>query len=1224
MLDTGADISFIKDNVDLDYEINSSNTISLKGLDANPLEIIKTKGTAALLFQFNPSLTSNSEFSHNFHIVKNCQTNLKYDGILGNDFLVKNNFIIDYSKESIKNKIESTYMFFENKFNRLYLQPRSECLAKISVSDLNNLKTGYIEKFKLFEGIYVSDTMTTVDENGQAYVSIINTTNLHQRFKMNDPKTLHPIPQYMMKLNLTSTQNPNRINHIKQILRTDHLNEEEKQSLFKLCEDFSDIFQLESDYLSCTSTYEHTIPTFKDSQPIHTKSYRYPEVHKHEVNDQIQKLLKTNIIQPSQSPWSSPLWVVPKKLDASGKIKWRVVIDYRKLNDITIRDSYPLPNINHILDQLGSSKYFSTLDLASGFHQIPIKPSDKPKTAFNTPNGHYEFNRMPFGLKNAPAAFQRLMDTVLTGLQGVRCFVYLDDIVIYASSIQDHDQRIREVFKQLQKANLKLQPDKCEFLRREVTYLGHVITNNGVKPNPEKIEIIKDFPTPISNKDIQSFLGLVGYYRRFIPDFTKFSQCLTKLLKKNAKFIWTDQQQNAFDNLRRYLISEPILQYPDFSKPFILKTDASNFAIGAILSQGDIPNDLPISYASRTLNKAESNYSTTERELLAIVWAVKHFRPYLYGKRFKITSDHKPLTWLFNVKDPGSRLIRWRLKLEEYDYEISYVKGCSNQQADCLSRLCQNQNQNQNENTDSNPHLNQTQHQIHLNINDYIRHRNMDEETIVDFQETNENILPIRSDIAYFNSLDFEQLGISKEIIDILSVTDLPKNLSLNHVHTSSYKNHKIYHLLAKEYSWETTTNTNMLSCFDNLKTQLIKDNIKEININMINENTFVHRLDKIKNMLKFIFNNSQIKVNLFLNKIETPNSEQIQIILHEYHDSPNGGHCGTNRMTKRIQLKYKWKNMKKEIKKYVKKCPQCKMNKIERRPIKLPMEITSTSSSSFERIAIDTVGPLPLTESGNKFVLSIQDDLTKFTSFIPMQNHTAETVATNLFNNFISKMGLPKSILTDQGSDFTSNLMKELSKLFRIKKIQTTAYRPESNGALERVHATLAEYLKNFIDQNQTDWDTWLPFASFSYNTTPHSTTKFTPYELVFGNKPEIPSSLNQTPEFHYTYDTYMDNLKYRLQKSNEIARNNIIGSKQTSKASYDKKIKNYVFKVGDKVYLKRERETPGRSCKLSSCYVGPFKITEINSRTNVTIKIKNKTKLIHINRLKPFSLTE
>lgn len=238
-------------------------------------------------------------------------------------------------------------------------------------------------------------------------------------------------------------------------------------------------------------------------------------------------MLNQNIIETSNSPWSSPVWVVPKKTDASGRKQWRIVIDYSKLNDITIGDSYLLPNISDMLDQLGYSKYFSTLDLTSGFHQIDMSPSDAAKTAFSTPSEHYQYKSMPFGLKNAPATFQRLMDNVLAGIKNYRCFVYLNDIVIHADVLENHNKRLIEVFQRLSDFNLEIQPDKCEFLRREVMYLAHLITDEGVKPDPKKIQAVSNYPVPTNPTEIKSFLGLAGYYRRFIKNFSHLSQPLT-------------------------------------------------------------------------------------------------------------------------------------------------------------------------------------------------------------------------------------------------------------------------------------------------------------------------------------------------------------------------------------------------------------------------------------------------------------------------------------------------------------------------------------------------------------------------------------------------------------------------------------------------------------------------------------------------------------------------
>ncbi|CAI6358323.1 unnamed protein product [Macrosiphum euphorbiae] len=309
------------------------------------------------------------------------------------------------------------------------------------------------------------------------------------------------------------------------------------------------------------------------------------------------------------------------------------------------------------------------------------------KTAFSTKSGHYEYLRMPFGLSSAPATFTRAMKSVLMGLEEM-CTAYLDDIVVHGSSLNDHQQKLEQVFNRLRIHKLKLQPQKCSFLRKEVIYLGHVINENGVSPDPNKLKCIKEYPKPKNAKDIKSFLGLLNYYRRFVDNFAKTAKPLTYLLKKDVPFIWSDNCEHSFQELKKALMNPPLLVYPDWEAgKFNLCTDASQYAIGAVLSQGDVPKDQPIAYASRTLNKAENNYSVIQKELLAIVWAVKYFRPYLYGRHFTIITDHRPLTYLFGIKDASSQLMRWRLQLADYDYDIKYRAGPEHSNADCLSRI---------------------------------------------------------------------------------------------------------------------------------------------------------------------------------------------------------------------------------------------------------------------------------------------------------------------------------------------------------------------------------------------------------------------------------------------------------------------------------------------------------------------------------------------------------
>jgi hypothetical protein len=306
-----------------------------------------------------------------------------------------------------------------------------------------------------------------------------------------------------------------------------------------------------------------------------------------------------------------------------------------------------LPNIQAILDKLGRARDFTTLDCANGYLQVPIA-EDRHKTVFSTANGHFEFKRIPFGLKSAPSTFQQMMNNVLSELISDRCLVYMDDILITGETLKEHNSKLRAVFQKLREHNLRIEPDKCEFLKEELSYLGHIVTP-GVRPDDNKIKAVVDFPTPKTQKDIKSLLGLASYYRKFIADFSAIARPLTQLLKKENEWNWT--ARTSFDVLKFKLTSAPLLQYPDFNKPFIL-TDTSGYAIGAILSQGKLGQDKPIAHASRMLNNAELNYATVEIESLATVWACRHFRAYLLTRKFQIVIDHKGLTWIFK----GSKL----------------------------------------------------------------------------------------------------------------------------------------------------------------------------------------------------------------------------------------------------------------------------------------------------------------------------------------------------------------------------------------------------------------------------------------------------------------------------------------------------------------------------------------------------------------------------------------
>lgn len=1217
LIDTGASVSLVKHaRLQKPPPIDGS-VIHIKGINSSE-NYSETLGSLQLHIEHPFPNNTKLSFDYKFHAVLS-DINLDCDGIIGNDLLQSLDADVQYSTNTLL--IQGYYLPIHFTQPVYIIPSRSiaivECAVSNDESELSNCKVALIVDHTVSEGVYVSNCLATLKSNKRVNVSILNTTESDVKiidyrvhltpidFNLEDAESTSE------SINKITLSNSSRSQQVLNNIRTSHLNEQEKKALLNCCSEFTDIFYLEGEPLSYTSAIKHSINT-GDSPPIHVKSYRFPECHKEEVGKQIQKMLDQNIIIPSNSPWSAPVWVVPKKLDASGKRKWRVVIDYRKLNDVTVSEVYPLPLINDILDQLGHSKYFSTLDLASGFHQIAMDPQDADKTGFSvitngSTSGHYQFTRMPFGLKNAPSTFQRLMNTALSGLQGLHCLVFLDDVIIYSHDLESHIQKLNLVFDKLRHFNLKLQPDKCEFLRREVAYLGHVITDKGVSPNPEKVKAVSEFPVPKNPKDVKSFLGLAGYYRRFIENFSKITKPLTSLLKKDACFHWSQEQQEAFNLLKDKLTSAPLLQYPNFEIPFVLTTDASNYAVSAILSQGDIGKDKPIAYASRTLNKQEGNYSTTEKELLAIIFGVNNFRPYLYGRKFKIVTDHKPLIWLFNVKDPGSRLVRWRLKLEEYDYEIVYKQGRLNSNADTLSRypVCVlNQN------------LNETTYETYLKLQ--FTKSNSNNTTI---EEHSERLLTSKYKlIACPTSLDFDySMPHCYEILSDLEKADelLSAEREVPSVQSVQSKNRTYYLLYTKVHHYDETNYKTIYELLTKLRDKVLKENQTETDLAISDFTEPFTKLayTKIYNMISYIFHNTNITIHVYKNQLIYPTPPEVPKILSENHGTPIAGHPGIKRMFNRIKSAYYWKTMRTDIENFVKNCKLCQINKPLRSKNKAPMEITSSSTKPFERIALDFVGPLP--ESGPekfRFILTLQDDLTKFSTAYPLASSTSEDVARSLIH-FMSLFGFPKSVLTDLGTSFTSELFRQVTEICKIKSLFTTPYHPQTNGALERSHATLKEYLKSFVNDNHDDWHCYLFTAILAYNTTPHTTTQYTPYELLYGYKPSIPSSLYETTS-NTTYHEYIRALQYRMRFSRQKALENIILSKENSKKQYDKTSSRVTYKTGDLVYVKHHHRLRKA---LSPVWKGPYKIIKMNGNYNVTLLIGRKHIKYHVNEIKP-----
>lgn len=462
------------------------------------------------------------------------------------------------------------------------------------------------------------------------------------------------------------------------LLSEDHLSAEQKQRLKVFLDEQ---FGRSICALGRTDKIEHVIDT-GNAVPIKQRYYPVSPSLKKIMDEELDKMLELGVVVPSNSAWSSPVVLVDKP-DGSK----RFCVNFRKVNAVTKRDAYPLPQVTTILDRLRDAKFLTSLDVKSAYWQIPMAADSREKTAFTVPGrGLYEFTAMPFGLHNAAATWQRFIDRIIGVDLEPHVFCYLDDIVVVTQDFTSHLQVLKTIFERLQAANITLNREKCFICRSELKYLGYIVDHRGLRVNPEKVEAILQLPIPGSPKAVRQFCGTASWYRRFIPDFASRMYPLTCLLKKRQKFIWTEEAQQAFEDIRNCLVKAPILTCPDFSKPFVISCDASGVGLGAVLSQETDQGEQVIAYASRTMTKGEQNFSATERECLAVIWAVERFRPYVEGSRFIIVTDHYSLLWLHNLKDPQGRLARWALRLQPYDYTLVHRKGKEHVVPDMLSR----------------------------------------------------------------------------------------------------------------------------------------------------------------------------------------------------------------------------------------------------------------------------------------------------------------------------------------------------------------------------------------------------------------------------------------------------------------------------------------------------------------------------------------------------------
>ena len=656
LVDTGATVSIInKESTDKNMNIDTKQQQALSGLTGNQ----RTKGSTVLILSIG-----RVDYSQKFHVLPDtCKT--PYDGILGMDFLKTFDAIYDLKEEQLRlqlNGNEEAIPFIGMATTSLLVPPR--CEYRCSVVTMGNGEV-VTKRTQLATGVYLAQTVTTVNE-GKAQVLLLNTTN--------DPVELKDLEVETEPLNdfdIAHGQEPiaTRKRKLRKQLKLDHLPKGERDVLLKVCMDFADLFQLEDEPLSIAKVGKQRIHVKPGTIPVYKKPFRNPHHQRKLVQEYVEKLKKDKIIEPSISSWNAPLLLIPKKAkDANGNRQYRVCIDYRGLNAVLEPDRYPLPNIKEVIDQLGGASYYTTMDLSQGYFQVGLEDKSRPMTAFVTPDGeHFQMTRMPMGLCNSPADFMRKMNIAMAGLKGTHCFIYIDDIIVFAKTFNEHLSKLRDVFHRLREVNLRIRPNKTALCQRSVIFLGFEIDGEGIRMDPAKKAEVENWPMPQNKAEAQQFFGLANFYRQFIEDFARKALPISNLLKKNIHFEWNEACRTAYTTLKNELCSDSVLAFPDFENEFVVYTDASKYALGAILQNAD---GRPVHFASRALKDAETRYAIVEKELLALVFAAKIFRPYLLGRHFTIRTDHAPLKWLFSMTDPSSRLTKFRLKLEEYDFTV--------------------------------------------------------------------------------------------------------------------------------------------------------------------------------------------------------------------------------------------------------------------------------------------------------------------------------------------------------------------------------------------------------------------------------------------------------------------------------------------------------------------------------------------------------------------------
>lgn len=999
-----------------------------------------------------------------------------------------------------------------------------------------------------------------------------------------------------------------------------HLKSDQAKKLLDLIAEFSDVFYVaEFDKLKATNVLEHSVEMLSDKK-IFVKQYPVPHQLKPIMKKMALKMLDDGVIKRTMSPYNSPVILVKKKSD-SGEKKYRFVVDFREINKNLKPSFFSLPKINDIFDKLRGSSIFSSPDLVESFLQIPVKEEHQEVLAFSVPDcGRFTYCRVPYGLQSSSFVFQHMIETVFRSIDN-NITNYIDDCVAHSSSIDENLSILRKIFVLMRQHQLSLNAQKCKFLKKELTFLGHLISDKGVSINQERIQAIVDYKKPQNLTELRAFIAFIGFFRNHIKNFSALAEPLIKILRKPTVFYWTENEQMAFNIMKEKVISPPILRFPDLDKPFVVHCDASLIALGAQLSQNFDDGLFPIHFASKTLSVSQRKQSVFEREFLAILFALDTFKHYLLGEReFTLFTDQKAL--IYAVHQPmefnNDKINRYKLKLIPYNMKICHLAGKKNVPADFLSRI------------EVNPHKalfieNEEIYTVNQKPIDYqlskfflALTRSKTNDTNIDNKLLFENFLQHRGTNKSYahittanNACDFNKnevfIFINRDLYDCLPLwkTFLKKrNLELY----SRVDKDNLHFVILRETVNNVVNPEKIFALIREMRDTCVERKIKKISILLpflTNIPSFLFR-----EMVKFNFHDQTVNVTMYKQNVVNIIDENLKLkIIKHNHESLIGAHAGINRTKNRIKdANYTWPNLAVDVQNYVNSCITCATTKIHRHT-KIPMCVMASNDKPFHKIYIDTVGKLPTTTKGNNYVLTVKDDFSKFIFAIPMKEQNSEEIALALVYNVFLTVGVCSVMVSDNANVFNSNLISDLCKLFRIKKLNVSIYHAQSN-TVERFHKDMGNYLRAFASTTY-EWDSLVQWAAFNHNTAINY-SGFSPFELVFGRKALLPSDDARI----YTYDDYVSNLKIIMRKSREMANQAEKAMRVQNKSYYDRNASNLDLNPGDLVYLKNVQVGQGQ--KLQNKYRGPLRVLEIVNDYNVRIQDGNKKKVVHKNLLK------